>query len=414
MKCYKPDTWQQGAWFTIWFTLPLSIRWNSLVLIIAVLISLVSLFKNRPVVSKRQWMLFGIPVLFFLVMALGAFSERYWLSDWKALEKMLPLIIIPGLALIQSSGHKKIWEASMWGLILALLIGGMIMLTQSTIAFYHTGDPNVFYYHQLTKPFNTGAIYFSLFLVTALFQMGHLKLFKTKSLIKHLIVGFLVLLYLLAASKLFIVMGIPLLLWNYRKALLPTKSSQRFILLLLLIFGFLALIPFSQRMKQITQPHLDLVTAKKFKYDSPLNGLNLRLIQWRFGMEILQENQAWLTGVGINEAQNLLNQKYIISGIYTGYEGTDDTGYLNYNFHNQYVETLVRTGIVGLTLIISLFVMLFSARKTNHLVSVYVVFISAAFFFTESALERQQGIVYFCLIYSSIIFNNKPKSTHEL
>ncbi len=414
MKWFNPDTWQRGAWFLVWFTLPLSIRWNSLALALAVAISLFSMVKSRPIISKRQWMIFLIPVLFFLVMALGAFAEGAWFSDWKALEKMLPLLLIPGLALIQTKYQQGMWQASMWGLILALVVGGLVMLIQSFVAFYHTGDPQVFFYHQLVKPLNTGAIYFSLFVVVALFQMGQVELLKGKKFLKYLIIGFLVLLYLLAASKLFIVMGIPLLLWNYRKALLPTKSSQKLILLLLLIFGFLALIPFSQRMKEITQPHLDMVTAEKYTFDSPLNGLNLRLIQWRFGWEICQENQAWLTGIGINEAQNLLNQKYIISGIYTGYEGTDDTGYLNYNFHNQYVETLVRTGIVGLTLLISMFVMLFSARKTNHLVSVYVVFISAAFFFTESALERQQGIVYFCLIYSSIIYQSKPKLINEL
>jgi len=414
MKWYKPDSFQQGAWFLIWFTLPLSIRWNSLALIIAVLISLVLLINARPVISKRQWLLFGVPMLFFLVMALGAFGEGSWLSDWKALEKMLPLLIVPGLALMQSSNQTKIRQASMWGLILALIIGGVVMLAQSTIAYYHTGDPNVFFYHQLTKPFNTGAIYFSLFLVTALFQMGHLKLFKNKSIIMYPVVSFLILLYLLAASKLFIAIGVPLLLWNYRKNLLPKKSSQKYILPIIVIVGLVALIPVSQRMKEIAHPNLDLVTATQFKYDSPLNGLNLRLIQWRFGMEILQDNHAWLAGVGINEAQNLLNQKYIISGIYTGYEGTEDTGYLNYNFHNQYVETFVRAGVIGLILLLTLYLLLFLSHKTNHFVSFWVILICFAFFFTESALERQQGIVYFCLIYSSIIFSTKPKLTNEL
>jgi len=165
----------------------------------------------------------------------------------------------------------------------------------------------------------------------------------------------------------------------------------------------------------LSQPNLELTTSGQFSYDSPLNGLNLRLIQWRFGVEILNENHAWLSGVGLAETREKLNQKYFQNGLYTGTEGTSDTGYLNYNFHNQYIETLVRTGIPGLVILLAMLVQLIILSKTNLFVNKWVIFICLAFFLTESALERQFGIVYFCLIFSSYFFDNpRSQRTHEL
>jgi len=151
----------------------------------------------------------------------------------------------------------------------------------------------------------------------------------------------------------------------------------------------------------LLHPHLEQIGANQYQYDSPLNGLNLRLIQWRFGLEILNESNDWITGVGIHEAQKKLNQKYVQYGLYTGYEGTSDTGYLNYNFHNQYIETLVRSGIIGLMILLTMFVRLFLLPKSTLFAVNWIIFICFVFFMTESALERQLGIVYFCLIYSS-------------
>ena len=137
-----------------------------------------------------------------------------------------------------------------------------------------------------------------------------------------------------------------------------------------------------------------------------MNGINLRLIQARFGIKILEENNAWITGVGIMDAQKLLNEKYIEYGLYTGYEGTEDIGYLNYNFHNQFVETFVRSGIIGILLLFAMFLSLFMMRQSNLFISHWVILIVFMFFITESVLERQQGIVYFCLIYSSCFFKH--------
>jgi len=44
----------------------------------------------------------------------------------------------------------------------------------------------------------------------------------------------------------------------------------------------------------------------------------LRLIEWHFALEILNENHAWIQGVSPGDSQDLLNKKYIAAEMYTG------------------------------------------------------------------------------------------------
>ena len=59
----------------------------------------------------------------------------------------------------------------------------------------------------------------------------------------------------------------------------------------LLLIGLIVLTnnPIKKRYQEIMDDNLDIVTQKSYSRDIPFNGLNLRLIIWRFGYEILNE-----------------------------------------------------------------------------------------------------------------------------
>ncbi len=84
--------------------------------------------------------------------------------------------------------------------------------------------------------------------------------------------------------------------------------------------------------------------------------------------------------------------------MYTGEPGGKTQGYLNYNFHNEFVETLVQSGICGLFILLSLFASLFylSVRSRDLLFFLFLM-IFLCFFCTESVLEGQKGVVPFVL-----------------
>jgi O-antigen ligase len=414
-RFYRAFTVEEGVWFLIWFSLPLSLRFNSLAILSGGILLLASFIRNPQPIAKKRTLHNIFPWLFFAISAFAAFHHASPISGWKELEKQLSFVAIPMMFLLSSIDKKKFTRASLTGLVFSLTLAGIVMLGDSVWQFLQNWDFSVFTYHKLTFPFHMGAIYFSLFLITALFQITELEWLSNRKLLQRAVIFAFLLLLFLAASKIFLIVGIPLLIWHYRHPLKNGFSKHKLLVSVMILLAMLALIPVGKRLKMLMQPNLELTTAGHFSYDSPLNGLNLRLIQWRYGVEILNENHAWISGVGLVEAREMLNQKYFNNGLYIGTEGTSDTGYLNYNFHNQYVETLVRTGIPGLIILLAMLVQLIILPKTNLFVNKWVIFICFAFFMTESALERQSGIVYFCLIFSSYFFDS-PRShrTHEL
>jgi O-antigen ligase len=209
------------------------------------------------------------------------------------------------------------------------------------------------------------------------------------------------LLLLLCASKLFIAFTLPIVLWQYYKKLKTRKSLVTYLISALILIGlFAGSIPFFNRLMDLKETDLKIVSQNKFTYDTPFNGLNFRLLQWRLGIEILNENNDWLFGAGIGQKQQLLNKKYAQHNIYTGNPELGDTGYLNYNFHNQYLETLVGSGIIGLILLLFIIFYIFVNQRRKLFFPFVVYLLLILFFIFESVLERQAGIVFFCLAWT--------------
>jgi O-antigen ligase len=402
---------EEWVWFFIWFTLPLSIRFNSLSILIGGIVLLVSYIRSQDKNKRKPIFHLFFPIAFFGIHAYDVVRNFNGYQSWIELEQMLPLLVIPLFFYLSSIKQTSFTRISNSALAMAVCFAGIVMLGESIYSILlNNSSIYSLTYHELIKPFSSGAIYFSFFLLIVLLQVDDISFISKRILFKYIVVSFLLLLLFLSASKLFIGIGIPMLILKYRHDLINLFYRRKIIIPFILILTIIISIPFGMRIKEVLSPRLDIVNADYYFYDTPLNGLNLRLIQARFGIDIIKENDAWLSGVGINDAQNCLNNKYIEHGIYTGYHGTNDTGYLNYNFHNQFIESFVRTGIPGLLLLIVMLIKVIWIPKANRFVSNWVVFLIFMFFLTESVLERQQGIVYFCLIYSSY-FNSHQNIT---
>jgi O-antigen ligase len=141
------------------------------------------------------------------------------------------------------------------------------------------------------------------------------------------------------------------------------------------------------------------------------SSLDSRLIQWRFAVEILNARHAWLLGVSPGDSQDLLDQKYITSHMYIGdpAEGPrrHNRGYLGFNFHDQCVETLVRSGLVGLAALVTVFITLFAAVSSSGIREGWVVVLTLAVFFVpEAPLTLQHGVFLFC--FFPLLVLNRP------
>lgn len=347
------------------------------------------------------------PLLYFLVQLLPIGNRIFDTSSLKEIEQNLPLLAMPLLIILGGLSKNEFSLTITKALFYSVMAGSLMMLFQSFNDYRITSDINEFTYHHLAEPFGAGAIYFSFYIVIVLLRINDLAFLFVKKWIGIMSVGFLSIILFLLASKMMLAVGMLFFILKQRKWIIKNLPYSKIVAPAILLLIAVLMIPVGQRFSKIFNPQLDIVMNESYTYDSPLNGLNLRLIQTRLGFEILNEKGAWLMGVGADRSQDLLDQKYIEKGIYTGYENTDDKGYLGYNFHNQYIETLVRSGITG---ILALLLMIFVVLRTpseNLFASRWEIGLVLLFFISESVLERQIGIVFFSVLYAAYFPNLK-------
>ncbi|MGN6402017.1 MAG: O-antigen ligase family protein, partial [Flavisolibacter sp.] len=153
--------------------------------------------------------------------------------------------------------------------------------------------------------------------------------------------------------------------------------------------------PVKDRFADLAEGNSELFQQKKFSPAIYFNGLQFRLLTWRFTYEILNERKAWAIGVSPGDAQHELNQKYKEMDMYLG-DGKADTGFWNFNCHNVYLQTILESGCVGLfflLLAMALFlVYAIKRRKFNALIFFMSII---AFGFTESITSSQYTILLF-------------------
>lgn len=395
-------------WGLCLFSLCFSHQVSSITLVLlALVVFIAQSAKDKPRIrfDLRSTGMLGLVVLFILhLAAFWYYPEKE--SGWFAVEKKFSLLAIPILWTLSRLDWRKASEVFFLCFSLGLFCSGIIMLGHSVWSVYETGELKWLFYHNLTYPLPISAIYYSWYLVIALFwPLNEMKMLTPKKVIAMRV--FFVLLLLMAASKLLVVLAIILGLVRLLDTHTRKKIKAKHAFLLAVAIGLSY--PVISRFMELRSPHLELVTQDHFTYDSPFNGLNLRLIQWRFGLEILSDQRAWITGVGPVYKQALLNAKYEAYGMYTGNPELGDSGYKQYNFHNQYMETLVSNGLVGLCCLLFIIFALIVPRHTNQpgLFSSLMV-ICFTFMLTESMLERRQGVVLFAFLTCAAL---KPDAT---
>lgn len=124
-----------------------------------------------------------------------------------------------------------------------------------------------------------------------------------------------------------------------------------------------------------------------------------RYIISKASFNVVKENMPW--GVGVGDRMDELVAEYQRMGAEKQY-------WRRYNPHNQFVDTLMTTGILGL-LVLSVILILPAIdciRNKNYLflAFLFIVTLSALF---ESILERQMGINFFCFLYCLFMVESK-------
>ncbi|NVO11237.1 MAG: O-antigen ligase family protein [Bacteroidales bacterium] len=100
-------------------------------------------------------------------------------------------------------------------------------------------------------------------------------------------------------------------------------------------------------------------------------------------------------GYGVGDAKPALQKEYEKKGLI-------DNLKLKYNAHNQFLETLVGLGFIGLfsLLLLLVYPIFMVVRKKNNFIELMFLGILSINFLFESIFERVTGVIFFALFYS--------------
>jgi O-antigen ligase len=346
---------------------------------------------------------------FFLLQLIPLAYAGNFYEGWKHVQVKSALLFIPlffySCAFLNKVNFHSLMIACIY--IVAVLLTWCLGVSCIKYLFHHA-PVTVFFYHQLVSDLGHHAVQFSILVFTGLMYLLHMANRNTHLVNKSFhffITAYFIIGIFLLSSKLVIIFTLVYLAY-YLFTLLRKKFSTRTAIAIAAITGIIGISsilltqnPVSRRFNDILHGNIAIILQPSFNRGNYFNGVQFRLLQWRFVKEILDENKAWLFGVTPAAAQPLLNQKYISTHMYTGVPGSATQGYLNYNTHNQFLEALLQTGIVGLLCFMAIcFHLIGMAVRQKNRLSGTLVLLLLAYACSDAVFETQYGLVLFIFL----------------
>jgi len=419
MSTVRYDIIYHFAWWLCVITLPWTIQLSSISIILLGAVWLAE-GKWRTKWQRLKSTSWVVPFfVFFGIHLLGLLYSEDLHSGLFEIEKKLtfavfPLIAASGKPLDQSffDTLKTSFVYSCSVLAIGSLVYTAVLLTQSapianfdaqTRESFHLLNPSAsrlweyFSYIQVVSWIDLHPAYFSLHIIFCILilqeqMMNQNKINLTSSILILLFTFFLALL----ASRMAILSFSIILLYSLTHQLQKRKRVPNVLALACVLIAFLGLIWFNPvaRFRVIQEPRI--TGLKIHRQVSQWNSVNLRLLEWQASWSIIKKT--WLTGVGTGDGQNAMKLYYA--------SYNPSTMDMDFNSHNQYFETILELGIIGLISLLCCF-FLPGFRPWNSILYLSFILLFSLMCLTESMLARQKGIVFFTL-FQSLFLTVKP------
>lgn len=330
------------------------------------------------------------------------------MDRWDANASILKKILISGgilvLALPLRGDRLKVSLA----IVISILVANIISLYKIAILIWKTGTFEFANSQNAIDALVIDRLYMGFFAVLSTVLCYYLlgKLKKAYQLYLWLNIGLNVLFVYVVSSRIAIIIFFTLVLLQqfYRP-----KVWKR-ILIALIGFGLITSVAF------LLNNNLD----KRFFYSKKDNqdqgfidkalALEPRTVIWSCAVNIGKSEEVFWVGKGFDNVRNSLVE------CYENYiEHRERRGWflgMRYNPHNQFLDFYLSTGILAVSLFISIFIFLF-IKKRREFFPVALLVSIALFGFIESYFYRQMGGYYFGIILVLIIFDSKFFSLPE-
>lgn len=394
-----------------WFNL------NSYLIILLLLCRLTDGSPRLAIRTAFRNVFFWAYSALFLIELAGLLYTHDLFSGWKHMESKATLMAIPFIfcagPFTDNNGYRKLLTAY------CLLLAGICLycLSSAVVEYHWQHNIDVFFYLQLAGAVGVNPVFFSGYvLVAVLFllfsALSPVSLFSSRRpgavavrrVRVFLLFFFTGMLFLLSSRLMLLLLIAALLVYLIGRRRPKMKLTPVFALcvLVLVALGLLATTdnPFSRRYRELSPAQV----TRSIEYEplarEGINGVSLRLFMWRSAVDILNERHSWVLGISGGDSQIRLNQKYMDAGM--------SQGYLGYNFHNEYIETLVHSGVVGaIAFLFFIAALVGIARKAGTAEAGITAGMIILLCATESALEMQHGL-FLCSFFPLLYLCRRP------
>ncbi len=394
-----------GVLYLFALTLPFSLKFSNILLVTsAALLIFRKGYLHDLRKNSRNSILLSLTALFviYAISILWSSNKSYggFILEKHLSLLLVPLAVIPALSCIRPH-IRHILSCFVTGVLLSF----SWLFYQYFTTYNTTTDLSYFFRETAVQYVQLHPSYLAMYTVFA-FAIIAFKLSLTGSgFSKALLFITLLILFVLILMTGARMPLLALLIITFAMAtgvLLKVRYGWLFSLGLLTLIGFVGY--FSLRTPLLKSRISEISnTAFKPPVDIHFNSVNLRIAQLLCSKEII--SQHWLTGVGAGDAQESLNN------CYQQHSWSPALYERSYNAHNQYLQTWLSSGIVGL--LVLLFILLAPLWQGTNRLHMILIVLFAICCLTESMLEKNKGIVFFVffttLLSQTFPFSDNPE-----
>lgn len=416
----KMDRWHRLAWWLCVITLPWIDMANNVCIILLVVIWMADgNFKSKwkQLVQARWIWPF---LIYYLLLVVGLIFTNDVENGLFTLDKKIGFFILPILAATEICLQeefvnflKRSFVYSCVGVIAVCLAAATYFFIQngtianfdfSTNEIFKTIHPDAsqawlhFSYIQLGYWAGFHPAYLSMYLVFSLVILFTENYSGRKELIIHFMLGLLMASFIALLSSRMAILSFGVsaayltatkIREKEAKGILPIVSVSVFLAL------FLWLNPVA-RFRIIEEPMMTTYQANKKV--TQWNSVSYRLLEWEGSWSLIKAH--WLGGVGTGGGA------LAMKNFYAHYNSS--TVGLDYNAHNQYLQTWMESGLLGLLAFLGCLGIGLLRLPDNPSYAGFILIFSLMCL-TESMGERQKGIVFFTLFQVMFLRLEKNK-----
>lgn len=337
-------------------------------------------------------------IAFFVLYLLGMTITEHVEMGWSVVERKLSFLIFPLLFFTAERIYEEECRRSLDLFLAGCTIASLYCLSGAAWDFLANGENN-FFYKDLGSYLQFHPTYFAMYIGFCLFLVLRRIFFEWYDIRPRLRWIYLTLapywaifLVLLSARMQLLILGlllsISLIFWMHQQKQLWKG---------LLVVGSLALLGIVL---------FSTIPAARFRFDALIEQIrsgetaNIRLDIWSSAWPSVQEK--WLTGHGTGDVQAELDRVYQQVDLQPALEK-------HLNAHNQYLQTTLALGSLGLGVFcFLLFQSFLAAYRTHFYLLQWFLWLFTLSCLTESMLETQRGILFFGFFGTMLLAYHPP------